>query len=213
MTHQQANLKAQLSIHDLACVRDDRILFEGLNFSLEKGQLLHINGHNGSGKTSLLRILCGLSLAESGEIYWQGDPIDNQYDSYLNELNYIGHHPGIKADLSALENLQTARAMSSQPLLNIDLDEVLDTVGLYGFEDIPARQLSAGQKRRVALARLWVSSAKLWILDEPFTALDKKGIKMVEDKLLEHADNGGIAILTSHHLIDCDNLLHIHLSD
>ncbi len=213
MQHQQANRNALLSIHDLACVRDDRILFENLNFSLDTGQLLHINGHNGSGKTSLLRILCGLSLPESGDILWQGQAIEDQYDAYLRELNYIGHHPGIKADLSALENLKMAQSMSAQPILGVDLDEVLDKVGLYGFEDIPARQLSAGQKRRVALARLWVGSAKLWVLDEPFTALDKKGIKMVEDKLLEHADKGGIAILTSHHVIDCDNLLHIHLSD
>jgi len=211
--HLKANAESLLSIHNLTCIRDDRILFEDLNFSLNTGQLLHVNGHNGSGKTSLLRILCGLSLAESGEIYWQGQTTESNAEAYLNELNYIGHTPGIKADLSALENLQIAQSMSSQPIVDIDLDDILDTVGLYGFEDIPARQLSAGQKRRVALARLWVKQAKFWILDEPFTALDKKGIKMVEDKLLEHAEKGGIAILTSHHLIDCDNLLHIHLSD
>ncbi len=195
-------LIAMLNIKHLQCIRDDRVLFEDLNFSLDSGQLLQIEGRNGSGKTSLLRILCGFTLPTEGTVYWKDEDIQETQSNYCANLAYIGHHPGVKAELTPLENLAMAQALSISPSY-IGLDEALDKVGLYGFEDVPARTLSAGQQRRVALARLLVNEAKLWILDEPFTALDKSAIRMIETLLDEHASNGGMAVLTSHHTVNC----------
>ncbi|MCK5877178.1 MAG: cytochrome c biogenesis heme-transporting ATPase CcmA [Candidatus Marithrix sp.] len=192
-----------IEIKNLQCIRDDRILFDNLNFSLSNGKLLQIEGHNGSGKTSLLRILCGLTLPTEGYIYWNNEDIQDVQDEYWGNLSYIGHHPGIKGELTPLENLAMAQALSKQPI-DIDLNDALDKVGLYGFEDVPTRTLSAGQQRRVALARLLISKTVLWILDEPFTALDKTAIKMLENRLDRHAEQGGMAILTSHHVINCN---------
>jgi len=191
-----------LKIKNLQCIRDDRILFDDLNFSLDSGHLLQIEGRNGSGKTSLLRILCGLTLPTEGRVYWNNEDIEETQSSYWASLAYIGHHPGVKAELTPLENLAMAQALSIKPN-SISLVEALDKVGLYGFEDVPARTLSAGQQRRVALARLLVNEAKLWILDEPFTALDKAAIRMIETLLDEHARQGGMAVLTSHHTVNC----------
>ena len=192
----------ELVVKHLQCIRDDRVLFDNLNFSLSPGQLLQIEGHNGSGKTSLLRILCGLTDPTSGTVYWKKQDIQKINTNYWATLAYIGHLNGIKAELTPLENLAMARALATTPT-SIDMNEALDKVGLYGFEDVPARTLSAGQQRRVALARLLVNEAQLWILDEPFTALDKSAISMVEELLDAHALQGGMAILTSHHTINC----------
>ena len=191
-----------LNIKHLQCIRDDRVLFDDLNFSLDSGHLIQIEGRNGSGKTSLLRILCGLTLPTEGTVYWNNEDIQETQSSYWASLAYIGHHPAVKAELTPLENLAMARALSIKPN-SISLLEALDKVGLYGFEDVPARTLSAGQQRRVALARLLVNEAKLWILDEPFTALDKAAIRMIETLLDEHARQGGMAVLTSHHTVNC----------
>jgi heme exporter protein A len=191
-----------LNIKNLQCIRDDRVLFEDLNFSLDSGHLLQIEGRNGSGKTSLLRILCGFTLPNEGAVYWENEDIQETQSNYWATLAYIGHYPGVKAELTPLENLAMAQALSIQPN-PISLTEALDKVGLYGFEDVPARTLSAGQQRRVALARLLVNEAKLWILDEPFTALDKAAIRMIETLLDEHASKGGMAVLTSHHTVNC----------
>ncbi|MCK5718416.1 MAG: cytochrome c biogenesis heme-transporting ATPase CcmA, partial [Thiomargarita sp.] len=192
----------KLAVKALQCIRDDRVLFDNLNFDLSSGKLLQIEGRNGSGKTSLLRILCGLSLATEGTVYWQEQDIQDSQSSYWSDLNYIGHSPGIKADLTPLENLTLSRALATKAN-PISLLDALDQVGLYGFEDVPTRTLSAGQQRRVALARLLINDTPLWILDEPFTALDKSAIKMVETWLDDHAKRGGIAILTSHHVVNC----------
>jgi len=202
--------KITLSTHDLSCIRDDRLLFEGLNFELAAGDLLQIEGHNGSGKTSLLRILCGLSLAETGEVCWQGENIEEVRSEYYAELNYVGHFHGVKSELTPQENLQVAQSFSAKPL-NVDLNEALAKIGLRGFEDVPSRALSAGQRRRVGLARLLLNDTKVWILDEPFTSLDKAGIKMVEDLLHAHADKGGIAVLTSHHPVRSEQLQRVRL--
>jgi len=191
-----------LAVEHLQCIRDDRVLFEDLNFGLSEGQLLQIEGHNGSGKTSLLRILCGLSLPTEGRICWNNQDIEEIQSSYWATLAYIGHAHGVKAELTALENLAMARALAVTPT-SIELADALAQVGLYGFEDVPTRTLSAGQQRRVALARLLVSEAQLWILDEPFTALDKAAIRMVEGLLDAHAKQGGMAVLTSHHAVSC----------
>ncbi len=195
--------KNKLRIEHLQCIRDDRILFDDLNFQLAAGQLLQIEGPNGSGKTSLLRILCGLTLATEGVVYWNEQDIQTISAEYWATLAYIGHAPGIKADLTPLENLAMARALNMNPN-NMMLDTALAQMGLYGFEDVPTRTLSAGQQRRVALARLLINQAQLWILDEPFTALDKAAIKMIETLLDNHAKQGGMAILTSHHTVNCE---------
>ncbi len=191
-----------LVVTQLTCVRDDRVLFKDLNFQLNAGELLQIEGHNGSGKTSLLRILCGLSLAEAGQVLWQNQDIEEDKSVYWRHLAYIGHAPGIKLELTPLENLQMAKTLAAYPA-NIALESALEQVGLYGFEDVPTRTLSAGQQRRVALARLLTNDIQLWILDEPFTALDKKAIQMVENLLDQHAQRGGMAVITSHHHVNC----------
>jgi heme exporter protein A len=190
-------LEQGLSCRDLSCIRDDRILFEQLDFDIEQGQALQIEGRNGSGKTSLLRILCGLALAETGTIYWQGQDTESQASDYRAAMTYVGHLAGIKGELSAEENLLIHYNLSLKPR-DIDVLSALEQLGLRGFEDLPTRMLSAGQKRRVALARLLIADTPLWILDEPFTALDKDGVLFVEEMLQNHAKAGGIAVLTSH---------------
>jgi heme exporter protein A len=189
-----------LEIKDLQCIRDDRILFHHLNFTLNSRQILQIEGPNGSGKTSLLRMLCGLALPNEGTIYWQNKDIQEVKSDYWANLAYIGHTSGLKADLTPLENLAVSRALSLFPT-SLTLEDALTQVGLSGFEEIPTRLLSAGQQRRVALARLLINQAQLWILDEPFTALDKKAIQMTEELIITHAQQGGMIVLTSHHAL------------
>jgi heme exporter protein A len=210
--HMKNDSKEGIAVNHLQCIRDDRVLFENLNFSLSKGQLLQIEGRNGSGKTSLLRILCGLTLPTEGTVYWKNQDIQNTQSNYWAALAYIGHAEGVQAELTPLENLAMARALASTPN-HKNLADALDQVGLYGFEDVPTRTLSAGQKRRVALARLLISDTQLWILDEPFTALDKSAIRMVENWLDNHAKQGGIAVLTSHHTVNCQYATSLQLSE
>lgn len=197
---------------NLQCIRDDRILFEKLDFDLEAGAVLQIEGHNGSGKTSLLRILCGLSRPAEGTVYWNGLDIEKNPDEYRIELNYIGHAAGVKADLSPLENLEISRNLNGLGRPGLAPEEALRLIGLRGFEDIPARTLSAGQQRRVALARLLIRQCRLWILDEPFTSIDKHGIRQIEELLDAHIESGGLAILTSHHPVQCKQVNSIHLT-
>ncbi|MDM8547676.1 cytochrome c biogenesis heme-transporting ATPase CcmA [Candidatus Venteria ishoeyi] len=201
-----------LSTHGLSCIRDDRVLFENLELSLNPGELLQIEGHNGSGKTSLLRILCGLALPSEGRVCWQGESIEDNRLEYNAVLNYVGHKHGVKGDLTPYENLRVSRAMHGSAT-DITLDDALEQVGLRGFEDVPSRTLSAGQRRRVGLARLLTRQAALWILDEPFTSLDKKGIHWVEEQLHQHSEQGGIAVLTSHHPLKNPHLKQVCLHD
>lgn len=186
-----------LAANGLRCVRGDRELFTDLSLSLQAGELLQIHGANGSGKTTLLRILCGLCLPEAGEICWQGVPMAGNRGRFLQNLHYVGHSTGIKLELSPLENLAFAAALNGVAP-RITLQQALDRVELFGFEMEPARTLSAGQRRRIGLARLLISPARAWILDEPFTALDKSGIRILESLLHDHLENGGIVILASH---------------
>ncbi len=187
-----------LKVKNLSCERDERQLFANLSFSVCAGEVLQIEGQNGSGKTSLLRILSGLSAAFDGEIYWQQQPIEQVQEAFFQSLLYIGHTTGVKAALTAEENL--AWMMRLAPHLHkLTLHQALKKVGLYGFEDVPCYSLSAGQQRRVSLARLYLSTAPLWILDEPFTALDKQGVAEKEGIIAQHVHQGGIVILTTHH--------------
>ncbi|EEQ3291206.1 cytochrome c biogenesis heme-transporting ATPase CcmA [Escherichia coli] len=183
-----------LEVRELLCERDERTLFSGLSFTLNAGEWVQITGSNGAGKTTLLRLLTGLSRPDAGEVLWQGQPLHQVRDSYHQNLLWIGHQPGIKTRLTALENLHfyhrdgdTAQCL-----------EALAQAGLAGFEDIPVNQLSAGQQRRVALARLWLTRATLWILDEPFTAIDVNGVDRLTQRMAQHTELGGIVILTTH---------------
>ncbi|MXP48466.1 cytochrome c biogenesis heme-transporting ATPase CcmA [Pantoea sp. Eser] len=183
-----------LKIITLSCVRDDRTLFHRLSFSVKAGDIVQIEGPNGAGKTSLLRLLAGLSRAEQGEIHWYDRPIQQQRERWHASMLYLGHHPGVKAVLSPLENLRFYHSDCD----DAQIFAVLESVDLLGYEEVPVAQLSAGQQRRVALARLWLSRATLWILDEPLTAIDKTGIEKLMMKFAQHADNGGAVILTTH---------------
>lgn len=187
-----------LEARQLTCVRSGRTLFRELEFGLAAGEIVQVEGDNGAGKTSLLRILCGLTLPRDGGVYWLGTAIHGCRAEYHRNLLYSGHYPGIKEELTPLENLRFFHALGGHRGGSEQLEEALDTVGLYGFEDVPVRTLSAGQRRRVALARLWLADARLWILDEPFTAIDRQGIARLETRLAEHAAGGGMVILTSH---------------
>ena len=186
-----------LQTRNLSCTRNDRLLFEHLDLGLEAGQMLVVEGPNGCGKTSLLRILTGLRLADGGEVLWRGEPIDRLAGDYFEQVNYVGHHDGVKHELSCLENLRLARAMGvpSQQ----DLDDVLDKVNLYAYGETEVGSLSAGQKRRLALARLLATDALLWILDEPFTSLDKASMALFSGLFEQHLQRQGVIVMTSHH--------------
>lgn len=191
-----------LEVKKLQCIRGDRELFTDLSFRLDSSQLLMLEGANGSGKTTLLRTLCGLYVQEQGEILWQGTSIRKLDEVYRQELLYLGHLNAIKADLTVLENLRINSVLSNgkarENVSDDDLMQALETIGLYAFEDFPTRQLSQGQKRRVALARLLVNQSKLWILDEPFVALDVAAVHLLQTIIAKHVDNGGMVILTTH---------------
>ena len=186
-----------LQTRDLSCMRNDRMLFEDLEFRLDAGQMLVVEGPNGCGKTSLLRILTGLRLADGGEVLWRGAPIDRLAGDYFEQVNYVGHHDGVKHELSCLENLRLARAMGVPS--SLDLDDVLDQVNLYIYGETQAGSLSAGQKRRLALARLLATEAALWILDEPFTSLDKASMTLFAGVFERHLQQRGVIVITSHH--------------
>jgi heme exporter protein A len=190
-----------LQAHGLACVRGDRRLFSGVDLAVAPGQWLQVEGANGAGKTSLLRILAGLSPAADGRIEWEGRPVADVRDDFHARLLYLGHAPAIKDDLSALENLQSAAAVGGRPLDEATALTALRRIGLKGREDLPSRVLSQGQKRRVALARLLCGQARLWILDEPFVALDVGAVDMLCGILDEHIGRGGMLIFTSHQAV------------
>lgn len=187
-----------LEVNNLQCIRGDRELFSELSFSLESNQLLMLEGPNGSGKTTLLRTLCGLYLQEQGDILWKGKSIKKLDEAYRSDLLYLGHFNALKSDLTAFENLKINVLMSGQKANEDELMEALDTIGLFGFEDFPVRQLSQGQKRRVALARFLVGKTELWILDEPFVALDIAAVELLQKIIAKHVDDGGMVLITTH---------------
>jgi heme exporter protein A len=189
-----------LETRDLCCIRNDRLLFEHLDFSLSAGELLVVEGPNGCGKTSLLRILTGLRMADGGSVLWRGEAINRLAGDYYEQVAYVGHHDGVKHDLTCLENLRLARAMGIPS--PVDLDSVLEQVNLYAYGESEVGSLSAGQKRRLALARLLATDSLLWILDEPFTSLDKNSMAMFAGLFEQHLERGGVVVVTSHHDID-----------
>ncbi len=187
-----------LEVADLSCRRGDRRLFSALSFRLDAGTLLHVRGCNGSGKTTLLRALCGLLLPDGGAIRWQGAEIRALGDEYHRDLLYFGHLNGIKGDLTGVENLRVAALLAGSDIDETALWRALGEMGLHGFEDLPSKVLSQGQKKRVALARLLISKAPLWILDEPFTALDVDAVALLQQLIADHVGRGGLAVLTTH---------------
>lgn len=188
----------RLELIDLACERGETRLFEGCNLQIESGQWWQIEGHNGIGKTSLLRIIAGLALPAEGQVLWNGQPIARVREDYYADLCYLGHYAGIKPELTPWENLRFYQKIQSLADDEDALWNALEKVSLIGREDLPCSHLSAGQQRRVALAKLWLTEAKLWILDEPFTAIDKKGVRELIYQIEAHCEQGGMAIFTSH---------------
>jgi heme exporter protein A len=201
-----------LELQNLACERDDRMVFASLNARFYAGQVVQILGPNGSGKTTLLRLLAGVSRDYHGDILWRGDNVRAMQWEFANELLYLGHLPGVKKSLTPLENLRWYAALQGD-VADTDLVAALAQVNLAGYEDTPCFQLSAGQARRVALARLCFSKSSLWILDEPFTALDKAGIAQLETQLSQHAHAGGLVLVTSHQDIHVPHLQTLNLHD
>ncbi|MEE4407528.1 MULTISPECIES: cytochrome c biogenesis heme-transporting ATPase CcmA [unclassified Serratia (in: enterobacteria)] len=186
-----------LEAKSLSCVRDERILFSALSFTVKPGEIIQVEGPNGAGKTSLLRILAGLAQPENGEVCWRGQNTQRHRENYYQDLLFLGHQPGIKAMLTPFENLQFYQAVRAAPDRQA-IWRALEQVGLVGYEDLPVAQLSAGQQRRVALARLWLSECPLWILDEPLTAIDKQGVAELISLFEQHAQQGGMVLLTTH---------------
>jgi heme exporter protein A len=180
---------------DLYCERDDRVLFSGLNFELNAGQIIRIAGPNGSGKSTLMRILLGMSAGFQGQLQWNGVSLDKARYDFNQQLLFMGHQVGIKGNLTPEENLKALNPKATKDRIY----QALKKVGLLGFEDLLCSGLSAGQQRRVALARLFIEQKAVWILDEPFTAIDKEGVAALESTLVQHASNGGLVILTTHH--------------
>ena len=182
----------------MECVRGDRRLFRDVNFSLKPGTLLQITGPNGSGKTSLLRIVCGLTAPESGEIRWHGAKIRSLDEEYSHNIAYIGHRIAVKEELNSLENLRISSGLAGCELSRGQAQQALARVGLAGRENLPARFLSEGQRRRSALARLINCSAALWVLDEVLASLDHAAVTLVESLIAEHLNKGGMAIVATH---------------
>ena len=187
-----------LEVSNLACSRGDHRLFSGLSFTLRPGQIMQVQGANGSGKTSLLRTLCGFMAQDEGTIAWCGENICDLDEDYYAEMLYLGHLNAIKDELNALENLRISAGFSGARLDEKEALSALRRMGLRGRERLPTKALSQGQRRRVALARLLVSEAKLWILDEPLTALDVGAVALIQELLGEHLARRGMVIFTTH---------------
>ena len=196
---------AVLSVNNLSVSKRDRLLFDNLNFVVEQGTLLYVKGQNGAGKTSMLRVLAGLVAADSGEVYFTEQNIQDYREKYYQNMVYFGHKLGISQTLTAVENLQYWCKQHQVEVSDENIFDTLAQLNLVGLEEIPVANLSAGQQRRVALARFWFKQdAQLWILDEPFTALDTQGIALLSAQIIQFLSTGGAVIMTSHQALRLD---------
>ena len=195
----------QLRAENLIYEINDKLIINGISFSVTSGEMLFIEGSNGSGKTTLLRILSGLMQADEGKITWNGKNIEEDRIEFNQQLTYLGHSTGVKAELSTLENINFFSSLSGLPQKE-NSQSAIEWVGLKGYENSPGRHLSYGQQRRIALTRLLMEPSQLWILDEPFAGLDKKMIGALEKRFKAHVDNGGLLVLTSHQHIELDQV-------
>jgi len=198
-----------LQVLNATCERGGRALFAPVSFTLLAGQAMHLQGDNGAGKTSLLRSLCGLSSLSQGQVLWLGQPVSLAREVFWRDVFYLGHALGLKDELSALENLQLCAALAGQSLNASDAGQALGEQGLGGRMHLPLRVLSQGQKRRVALARLQVSTARLWVLDEPLVALDAVAQHALTALLQTHIQQGGMLLFTSHQSLDVGNAMQV----
>lgn len=201
-----------LSVKNLLIERDDRLLFKNLDFTLTAGDVIQLVGRNGSGKTSLIRTLLGLMPDFDGELCWKGKPLFQEKDDFFNNLLYLGHKASIKSALTAKENLEWLVAPYYK-VTDEKIEQALSEVGLRGYEDVECHSMSAGQNRRVALAQLYLLDLPVWILDEPFTAIDLAGVAQLEARIAEHAAQGGAVILTTHHVLEIDSVKRVNLDD
>lgn len=188
-----------LTVSQVMAVRDDRTLFECLSFSVSPGDIVQITGPNGAGKTTLLKALIGSFSLQEGQIFWHDKNITEDDSIFFAEMLYWGHQSGLKAALTASENLKWLAQVQGKSLSQAEISQALQCVRLLGYENVRVDQMSAGQKRRVALARFYALSRSLWILDEPFTALDQQAVIDVEAMLLAHVQLGGMVVMTTHH--------------
>ncbi len=201
-------------VNNLQCIRRDNILFQELGFILEDGGLLQIDGVNGSGKSSLLQMCIGLIQATEGNITWNSENINTSRYQFQSDMTYFGHTNGVKAGLTVLENMKVMHALSGSKN-NINYSSILDQIGLSGMEDVLLSRMSAGQNRRVGLTRIFMTTSKLWLLDEPFNALDKNGKKIIEQLIVKHCAAGGMVIFATHQTMEIDGypLQHLHLGE
>ena len=199
-------MSKSLRLESITCVRGDRTLFEELNLEIKPGSILRISGDNGSGKSSLLRILCGLLTPHAGKVFWGSDPITEDRDQFHGELIYLGHIPALKADFSAIENLMSLALLGGQSISNEEAMNALREAGLDRQAHRFIRTLSQGQKQRIALSRLLLPQPKsIWILDEPFNALDRDANRALQNLLINHVNHGGIVALSSHQDLQIDD--------
>ena len=202
--------EALLEARQITSERDDRVLFDGFNLEMRAGDLIRLEGPNGAGKTTLLRILAGLFPPTAGQVLWRGRPISRYPEAYNADLLYLGHRSGIKTLLSPLENLRSLEG-TRRRFDSGKVERALEQVGLAGYEDVPCKQLSAGQQRRVALARLLLSDEPVWLLDEVFTAIDRDGVAALEALLVERVRIGGLVVMTTHHPFSAPGLRRVSL--
>jgi len=193
-------LTAKLSAENLTLIRGERCLFEGLDFALESGALLLLEGRNGCGKTSLMRAIAGMLSLESGEIFWNEVPVSKQRQDFHGSLVWLAHRTGLKGDLTLVENLNFERAL--RPQSSRDAEEVYERLGIARLKKLILRSLSAGQQRRVALARMLLADVPLWLMDEPFTNLDREGRALVMELVEEHLAQGGLCVMAAHQDIE-----------
>ena len=191
-----------LSAENLTLIRGERCLFEGLDFAVKSGELLILEGRNGCGKTSLMRAIAGMLSLETGEIFWNDEPVRKQRQNFHGSLVWLAHRTGLKGDLNMLENLQFERSLRQQSTR--DSESVYERLGIERLRKLPLRSLSAGQQRRVALARMLLADVPLWMLDEPFTNLDREGRKLVMELVEEHLAAGGLCVMAAHQDVEID---------